>query len=159
MNKWLLIPDECFTVGRLRLPGFRFKTTKKIKDIWGPLKKEVRSTVLKKVAEIYSDTVSLRKLPPYRDRKCLRRSDGVRGWWILAVGLWSVTSVVRKEPERVFVVKRNSLDVVGLASAHSLWPETSLAERAWTLHHSALGPVRCWGVPSRWKGSFSAAVG
>lgn len=48
MNKWLLIPDECFTVGRLRLPGFRFKTTKKIKDIWGPLKKEVRSTVLKK---------------------------------------------------------------------------------------------------------------
>lgn len=48
MNKWLLIPDECFTVGRLRLPGFRFKTTKKIKDIWGLLKKEVRSTVLKK---------------------------------------------------------------------------------------------------------------
>lgn len=48
LNKWLLIPDECFTVGRLRLPGFRFKTTKKIKDIWGLLKKEVRSTVLKK---------------------------------------------------------------------------------------------------------------
>lgn len=157
MNKWLLIPDECFTVGRLRLPGFRFKTTKKIKDIWGLLKKEVRSTVLKKVAEIYSDTVSLRKLPPWSQTPPPQ-------WWRqglmnLAVGLWSVTSVVRKEPERVFVVKRNSLDVVGLASAHSLWPETSLAERAWTLHHSALGPVRCWGVPSRWKGSFSAAVG
>lgn len=162
MNKWLLIPDECFTVGRLRLPGFRFKTTKKIKDIWGPLKKEVRSTVLKKwlkYTQILFPSVNCHRIVIANASAAVMASGVDQGLMNLAVGLWSVTSVVRKEPERVFVVKRNSLDVVGLASAHSLWPETSLAQRAWTLHHSALGPVRCWGVPSRWKGSFSAAVG
>lgn len=56
MNKWLLIPDECFTVGRLRLRGFRFITTEKTEDILGLLKTKVNNMVSKIHEVLQSDT-------------------------------------------------------------------------------------------------------
>lgn len=63
------------------------------------------------MAEIYSDTVSLlnRHRIVIANASTAVMASGVDE----SLGLSNVTSVVRKEPERVFVVKRNSLDMVG----------------------------------------------
>ncbi|KAK3556193.1 hypothetical protein QTP70_005590 [Hemibagrus guttatus] len=65
----------------------------------------------------------------------------------LAFGTWNVTSLGRKEPELVREVERYRLEIVGLASTHSLGSGTQLLERGWTLFFS--------GVPHgerRWAG-------
>ncbi|KAK3569488.1 hypothetical protein QTP86_031417, partial [Hemibagrus guttatus] len=65
----------------------------------------------------------------------------------LAFGTWNVTSLGGKEPELVREVERYRLDIVGLASTHSLGSGTQLLERGWTLFSS--------GVPHgerRWAG-------
>ncbi|KAK3568634.1 hypothetical protein QTP86_011435 [Hemibagrus guttatus] len=51
----------------------------------------------------------------------------------LAFGTWNVTSLGGKEPELVREVERYWLEIVGLASTHSLGSGTQLLERGWTL--------------------------
>ncbi|KAK3565106.1 hypothetical protein QTP86_033155, partial [Hemibagrus guttatus] len=65
----------------------------------------------------------------------------------LAFGTWNVTSLGGKEPELVREVERYRLEIVGLASTHSLGSGTQLLQRGWTLFFS--------GVPHgerRWAG-------
>ena len=56
----------------------------------------------------------------------------------LAVGTWNVTSLGGNESELVREVERYRLDIVGLASTHSLGSGTQLLERGWTLHFSGV---------------------
>ncbi|KAI3358211.1 hypothetical protein L3Q82_003209 [Scortum barcoo] len=56
----------------------------------------------------------------------------------LAIGTWNVTSLGGKEPELVWEVERYRLEIVGLASTHSLGSGTQLLERGWTLHYSGV---------------------
>ncbi|KAK3517493.1 hypothetical protein QTP70_012572 [Hemibagrus guttatus] len=65
----------------------------------------------------------------------------------LAFGTWNVTSLGGKEPELMREVERYQLEIVWLASTHSLGSGTQLLERGWTLFFS--------GVPHgerRWAG-------
>ncbi|KAK3542749.1 hypothetical protein QTP70_001883 [Hemibagrus guttatus] len=55
----------------------------------------------------------------------------------LAFGTWNVTSLGGKEPELVREVERYGLEIVGLASKHSLGSGT-LLERGWTLFFSGV---------------------
>ncbi|KAK3506040.1 hypothetical protein QTP70_003194 [Hemibagrus guttatus] len=56
----------------------------------------------------------------------------------LAFGTWNVTSLGGKEPKLVREVKRYRLEIVGLASMHSLGSGTQLLERGWTLFFSGV---------------------
>ncbi|KAK3557951.1 hypothetical protein QTP86_003867 [Hemibagrus guttatus] len=56
----------------------------------------------------------------------------------LAFGTWNVTSLGGKEPELVREVKRYRLEIVRLASTHSLGSGTQLLERGWTLFFSGV---------------------
>ncbi|KAK3563871.1 hypothetical protein QTP86_004810 [Hemibagrus guttatus] len=56
----------------------------------------------------------------------------------LAFGTWNVTSLGGKEPELVREVERYRLEIVGLASTHSLGSGTQLLERAPQLSHHVL---------------------
>ncbi|KAK3529492.1 hypothetical protein QTP70_031733, partial [Hemibagrus guttatus] len=56
----------------------------------------------------------------------------------LAFGTWNVTSLGGKEPELVREVERYRLEIVGLASTHSLGSGTQLLERVWTLFFSGV---------------------
>ncbi|KAK3516029.1 hypothetical protein QTP70_001869 [Hemibagrus guttatus] len=56
----------------------------------------------------------------------------------LAFGTWNVTSLGGKEPELVRKVERYRLEIVGLASTHSLGSGTQLLERGWTLFFSGV---------------------
>ncbi|KAK3523785.1 hypothetical protein QTP70_010045 [Hemibagrus guttatus] len=56
----------------------------------------------------------------------------------LAFGTWNVTSLGGKEPELVTEVERYRLEIVGLASTHSLGSGTQLLERGWTLFFSGV---------------------
>ncbi|KAK3508312.1 hypothetical protein QTP70_020020, partial [Hemibagrus guttatus] len=56
----------------------------------------------------------------------------------LAFGTWNVTSLWGKEPELVREVERYRLEIVGLASTHSLGSGTQLLERGWTLFFSGV---------------------
>ncbi|KAK3548003.1 hypothetical protein QTP70_001912 [Hemibagrus guttatus] len=56
----------------------------------------------------------------------------------LAFGTWNVTSLGVKEPELVREVERYRLEIVGLASTHSLGSGTQLLERGWTLFFSGV---------------------
>ncbi|GAA6095909.1 receptor-type tyrosine-protein phosphatase F-like, partial [Tachysurus ichikawai] len=58
--------------------------------------------------------------------------------WNLALGTWNVTSLGGKEPELVREVERYRLEIVGLASTHSLGSGTQLLERGWTLYYSGV---------------------
>ncbi|KAK3514864.1 hypothetical protein QTP70_033805 [Hemibagrus guttatus] len=54
-------------------------------------------------------------------------------------GFWDmVTSLGGKEPELVREVEQYRLEIVGLASTHSLGPGTQLLERGWTLFYSGV---------------------
>ncbi|KAK3513146.1 hypothetical protein QTP70_007479 [Hemibagrus guttatus] len=59
----------------------------------------------------------------------------------LAFGTWNVTSLGGKEPELVREVERYRLEIVGLASTHSLGSGTQLLERGWTLFFSGVPHV------------------
>ncbi|KAK3534950.1 hypothetical protein QTP70_002031 [Hemibagrus guttatus] len=66
----------------------------------------------------------------------------------LAFGTWNVTSLGGKEPELVREVEQYRLEIVGLASTHSLGSGTQLLERA---------QLPCAGVfPGKREGSFPA---
>ncbi|KAK3505944.1 hypothetical protein QTP70_018870, partial [Hemibagrus guttatus] len=56
----------------------------------------------------------------------------------LAFGTWNVTSLGGKKPELVREVERYRLEIVGLASTHSLGSGTQLLERGWTLFFSGV---------------------
>ncbi|KAK3525845.1 hypothetical protein QTP70_010916 [Hemibagrus guttatus] len=56
----------------------------------------------------------------------------------LAFGTWNVTSLGGKEPELVREVEQYQLDIVRLASTHSLGSGTQLLERGWTLFSSGV---------------------
>ncbi|KAK3532138.1 hypothetical protein QTP86_008588 [Hemibagrus guttatus] len=56
----------------------------------------------------------------------------------LAFGTWNVTSLGGKEPKLVREVERYRLEIVGLASTHSLGSGTQLLERGWTLFYSGV---------------------
>ncbi|KAK3533295.1 hypothetical protein QTP70_015170, partial [Hemibagrus guttatus] len=56
----------------------------------------------------------------------------------LAFGTWNVTSLGGKEPELVREVERYRLEIVGLASTHSLGSGTQLLERGWSLFYSGV---------------------
>ncbi|KAK3529892.1 hypothetical protein QTP86_007210 [Hemibagrus guttatus] len=56
----------------------------------------------------------------------------------LAFGTWNVTSLGGKAPELVREVERYRLEIVGLASTHSLGSGTQLLERGWTLFFSGV---------------------
>ncbi|KAK3545106.1 hypothetical protein QTP70_000614 [Hemibagrus guttatus] len=56
----------------------------------------------------------------------------------LAFGTWNVTSLGGKEPELVKEVERYWLEIVGLASTHSLGSGTLPLERGWTLFFSGV---------------------
>ncbi|KAK3530884.1 hypothetical protein QTP70_004399 [Hemibagrus guttatus] len=56
----------------------------------------------------------------------------------LAFGTWNVTSLGGKEPELVREVERYQLEIVGLASTHSLGSGTQLLERGWSLFFSGV---------------------
>ncbi|KAK3530526.1 hypothetical protein QTP86_027890 [Hemibagrus guttatus] len=56
----------------------------------------------------------------------------------LAFGTWNVTSLGGKEPELLREVERYRLEIVGLASTHSLGSGTQPLERGWTLFHSGV---------------------
>ncbi|KAK3545705.1 hypothetical protein QTP70_011365 [Hemibagrus guttatus] len=56
----------------------------------------------------------------------------------LAFGTWNVTSLGGKEPELVREVEWYWLEIVGLASTHSLGSGTQLLERGWTLFFSGV---------------------
>ena len=60
------------------------------------------------------------------------------------LGKWNVTSLGGKEPELVREVERYWLDLVGLASMHSIGSGSKLLERGWTLFFSGVAKgVRC----------------
>ncbi|KAI3371233.1 hypothetical protein L3Q82_023537, partial [Scortum barcoo] len=61
----------------------------------------------------------------------------------LAIGTWNVTSLGGKEPELVREVERYRLEIVGLASTHSLGSGTQLLERGWTPTTLELPRVSC----------------
>lgn len=42
MNKWLLIPDECFTVARLRRPAIRAKRTEAVLEVCWRQRSEIQ---------------------------------------------------------------------------------------------------------------------
>ncbi|KAK3527969.1 hypothetical protein QTP86_013084 [Hemibagrus guttatus] len=87
----------------------------------------------------------------------------------LAFGTWNVTSLGEKEPKLVREVERYRLEIVGLASTHSLGSGTQLLERGWTLFFSgvphAYGPNGSVGYPTFLEtlqvllGDFNAHVG
>ncbi|KAK3546900.1 hypothetical protein QTP86_003775 [Hemibagrus guttatus] len=56
----------------------------------------------------------------------------------LAFGTWNVTSLGAREPELVREVERYRLEIVGLASTHSLGSGTQLLEKGWTLFFSGV---------------------
>ncbi|KAK3511705.1 hypothetical protein QTP70_014524, partial [Hemibagrus guttatus] len=56
----------------------------------------------------------------------------------LTFGTWNVTSLGGKEPELVREVERYRLEIVELASTHSLGSGTQLLERGWTLFFSGV---------------------
>ncbi|KAK3528571.1 hypothetical protein QTP70_003745 [Hemibagrus guttatus] len=56
----------------------------------------------------------------------------------LAFGTWNVTSLGGKQPELVKEVERYRLEIVGLASTHSLGSGTQLLKRGWTLLYSGV---------------------
>ncbi|KAK3514931.1 hypothetical protein QTP86_005222, partial [Hemibagrus guttatus] len=56
----------------------------------------------------------------------------------LAFGTWNVTSLGGEEPELVREIERYRLEIVGLASTHSLGSGTQLLERGWTLFYSGV---------------------
>ena len=56
----------------------------------------------------------------------------------LAMGTWNVASLGGKEPELVREAERYWLEIVGLASTHSLGSGTELLERGWTLFYSGV---------------------
>ncbi|KAK3506345.1 hypothetical protein QTP70_005034 [Hemibagrus guttatus] len=56
----------------------------------------------------------------------------------LAFGTWNVTSLEGKEPELVREVEIVWLEIVGLASTHSLGSGTQLLERGWTFFFSGV---------------------
>ncbi|KAK3544845.1 hypothetical protein QTP86_027518 [Hemibagrus guttatus] len=56
----------------------------------------------------------------------------------LAFGTWNVTSLGGKEPELMREVERYQLEIVWLASTHSLGSGTQLLERGWTLFFSGV---------------------
>ncbi|KAK3537215.1 hypothetical protein QTP70_003385 [Hemibagrus guttatus] len=56
----------------------------------------------------------------------------------LAFGTWNVISLGGKEPELVREVERYRLEIVGLASTHSLGSGTQFLERGWTLFVSGV---------------------
>ncbi|KAK3544146.1 hypothetical protein QTP86_002967 [Hemibagrus guttatus] len=56
----------------------------------------------------------------------------------LAFGTWNVTSLGWKEPELVREVERYRLEIVGLASTHSLGSGTQLLEGGWTIFFSGV---------------------
>ncbi|KAK3546853.1 hypothetical protein QTP86_003744 [Hemibagrus guttatus] len=56
----------------------------------------------------------------------------------LAFGTWNVTSLGGKEPKLVREVERYRLEIVGLASTHSLGSGTQLLERGWTFFVSGV---------------------
>ncbi|KAK3538079.1 hypothetical protein QTP70_028636 [Hemibagrus guttatus] len=56
----------------------------------------------------------------------------------LAFGTWNVTSLGGKEPELVREVERYRLEIVRLASTHSLGSGTQFLERGWTLFFSGV---------------------
>ncbi|KAK3524537.1 hypothetical protein QTP70_029847, partial [Hemibagrus guttatus] len=56
----------------------------------------------------------------------------------LAFGTWNVTSLGGKEPELVREVERYRLEIVRLASTHSLGSGIQLLERGWTLFFSGV---------------------
>ncbi|KAI3353340.1 hypothetical protein L3Q82_019871, partial [Scortum barcoo] len=64
--------------------------------------------------------------------------DPIPGPKLWAIGTWNVTSLGGKEPELVREVERYRLEIVGLASTHSLGSGTQLLERGWTLHYSGV---------------------
>ncbi|KAK3540927.1 hypothetical protein QTP86_005816 [Hemibagrus guttatus] len=81
----------------------------------------------------------------YQVREVVNSSGHGRGPWRpkpwtknLAFGTWNVTSLGGKEPELVREVERYRLEIVGLASTHSLGSGTQLLERGWTLFFSGV---------------------
>ncbi|KAK3514567.1 hypothetical protein QTP70_021623, partial [Hemibagrus guttatus] len=56
----------------------------------------------------------------------------------LAFGTWNVTSLGGKEPELVREVEQYRLEIVGLASTHSLSSGTQLLEKGWTLIYTGV---------------------
>ncbi|KAK3550822.1 hypothetical protein QTP70_005747 [Hemibagrus guttatus] len=56
----------------------------------------------------------------------------------VAFGTWNVTSLGWKEPKLVREFERYRLEIVGLASTHSLGSGTQLLERGWTLFFSGV---------------------
>ncbi|KAK3532763.1 hypothetical protein QTP86_028142 [Hemibagrus guttatus] len=56
----------------------------------------------------------------------------------LAFGTWNFTSLGGTEPELVREVEQYQLEIVGLASTHSLGSGTQLLERGWTLFFSGV---------------------
>ena len=62
----------------------------------------------------------------------------------LAMGTWNVTSLGGKEPVLVREVERYQLEIVGLASTHSLGCGTQLLERGWTLFYSRVARSERW---------------
>ncbi|KAK3566533.1 hypothetical protein QTP86_034036 [Hemibagrus guttatus] len=56
----------------------------------------------------------------------------------LAFGTWNVTSLGGKESELVREVEQYRLEIVGLASTHSLGSGTQLLERGWTIFYSGV---------------------
>ena len=54
------------------------------------------------------------------------------------MGTWNVTLLGGKEPKLVQEVERYRLEIVGLASMHSLGSGTQLLERGWTLFYSGV---------------------
>ncbi|KAK3510172.1 hypothetical protein QTP70_026760 [Hemibagrus guttatus] len=112
----------------------------------------------------------------YTGLQCENRSSHGRGprrpkpWTKnLAFGTWNVTSLGEKEPKLVREVERYRLEIVGLASTHSLGSGTQLLERGWTLFFSgvphAYGPNGSVGYPTFLEtlqvllGDFNAHVG
>ncbi|KAK3521244.1 hypothetical protein QTP70_001556 [Hemibagrus guttatus] len=73
---------------------------------------------------------------PGLDRSSMKFILTIRMMKNLAFGTWNVTSLRGKEPELVREVERYWLEIVGLASMHSLGSGTQLLERGWTLFYS-----------------------
>ena len=62
----------------------------------------------------------------------------------LSLGTWNVTSLAGKEPELVREAEQYQLDLVGLASTHSVGSGTKLLDRGWALSFSGVAQgVRC----------------
>ncbi|XP_034049376.1 uncharacterized protein LOC117530597 [Thalassophryne amazonica] len=100
-------------------------------DVYRPMQSLHTRNVYISAASSPSESVTMLML-----LACLYGLTVETKWQMLALGAWNITSLWGKELELVREVECYQLDLVGLASTHSLGSGTILFDKGWTLFFS-----------------------